>query len=117
MSLLFKCLFGAFFVVGGAFHFFKTSLYLKMMPPYLPFPNALVLISGLMEMVLGILLFVKKTGPIAAWGIILLLVAIFPANIHMALHPEIFPEIPVWIRWARLPLQGVLMLWAYRYAV
>ena len=84
------------------------------MPPYLPYPRELVYVSGAAAIVLGLLFFWTKTVRIASWGTILFLVAVFPANVHMALHPEAFPEIPAWVSWARLPLQGVLIAWAYR---
>jgi uncharacterized membrane protein len=101
---------------AGTNHFVNTGFYLKLMPAVFPHPHALVLISGLAAIVLGALLFFKKTAPLGAWGTILFLVAVFPANLRMALHPEIFPRFPAWTYWARLPLQGVFAAWAYRYA-
>ena len=104
----------ALFVAAGANHFWHALLYVRVMPPYLPQPLALVYISGLAEIVLGAALL----GPAAmsrwaAWGLITLLVAVFPANVHMALHATEWPMIPPWLLWARLPLQGVLIAWVY----
>ena len=100
-------------IVAGAFHFLKTDFYLKIMPDYLPYPRPLVCLSGFAAMMLGTLMIWKCWRKTAVWGVIAYLVAVFPANIHMALHPEIFPAIPVGVSWARLPLQGFLVYWAY----
>ena len=107
-----KYFLGVLFVVSGVGHFLRTEFYLKIMPPYLPYSRELVYASGVAAVVLGVLFFLPKTGHIASYGAILFLVAVFPANVHMALHPEIFPGIPAWVGWARLPLQGVLIYWA-----
>lgn len=108
-----RFLFAALFVVAGTNHFLNPSFYMKIMPPYLPWHWELVILSGVFEMVLGLLLFAPRTASLAAWGLIALLIAIFPANLHMALHPDHYPRIPEWFLWARLPLQGVLIAWAY----
>ena len=77
--------------------------------PYLPWPVALVYISGVAEILLGTLLMLPRTSRLAGWGLIALLVAVFPANIHMALHPELYPTMSPRALWIRLPLQGVLI--------
>jgi uncharacterized membrane protein len=100
-------------VAVGVNHFVMTDLYVRMMPTYLPWHRELVLISGVCEVVVGVSLLVPRLVRAAAWGAIALFVAMFPANVHMALHPELFPNIPEWALWARLPLQGVLIAWAY----
>ena len=87
------------------------------MPPYLPWHFAFVIISGVAEVVLGVGLLIPKTSRYAAWGLIFLLIAIFPANIHMATHPELYPNIPPIALWLRLPLQVLLILWAYWYTL
>ena len=108
----------AFYSVAGVMHFAHPEYYLPMMPPYLPWHAALIFLSGVAELGLGIAVLVPWLRHWAAWGIILLLIAIFPANIHIALH-----NVPVfgaqegagiW-NWVRLPLQGVLILWAWWY--
>ncbi|HEY9402045.1 MAG TPA: DoxX family membrane protein [Pyrinomonadaceae bacterium] len=113
IKLLLKYLFGLLFVLGGLYHFANPALYLRMMPPYLPWHLFLVYLSGFFEASLGLLLFVPKYTRLAAWGLIALLVAVFPANIQMALNPQLFPEIPPAVLWLRLPLQAVLIAWAY----
>ena len=75
---------------------------------------AMIYISGAFEVLLGLLALPDKTRKLAGWGMIALLGAVFPANLHMALHPEIFPDIPVWGLWARLPFQGVLIFWVWK---
>ena len=102
-----------FFVVGGLNHFVRTGFYLRMMPPYMPMPLTMVQISGVAEIVLGVLLLVPRTSAVAAWGLMALLVAVFPANLQMALHPETFPEFGRGALWLRLPLQVVLVAWAW----
>ncbi|MEO7424762.1 MAG: DoxX family protein [Fibrobacteria bacterium] len=99
----------AFFALAGANHFMHPALYLKMMPPYLPFPLALVYLSGILESVQGLGLLHPRWRRLAAWGLVGLLFLVFPANIHMALHPELFPDFRPWLLWARLPLQFVLI--------
>ena len=110
-----KIIFALFFIAGGLNHFIDTPFYQSIMPPYLPWPYALVIISGIAEVVLGISLLIPRLSRGAAWGLIALLIAVFPANIHMAVHPELFPTIPVAVLWLRLPVQGLLVLWAYWY--
>ena len=113
LRLLLKYLLSLFFVVAGSLHFFKADFYLKIMPPYLPFPLLLVWASGAAEIGLGLLLLVPKFTRIAAWSLIALLIAVFPANIYLALHPEILPDVSPAAHWLRLPFQGVFILWAY----
>ena len=103
---------GGLFVLAGAMHFVAPAAYVKIMPPYLPAPRLLVLVSGVCEVGLGALMF-TRWAPWAAWGLIALLVAVFPANIHMALHPELTPKAPPLALWARLPFQAVFIAWAY----
>src|SRR5947209_1990503 len=109
-----RWVFAALFVLGGVGHFVATDVYVRIMPPYLPYHRALVLLSGVFEVVLGILLLVPTTSRLAAWGLIALLVAVFPANIFMFQHPERF-SLPPTLLLLRLPLQGVLILWGYVY--
>ena len=110
-----KVIFALFFIVAGVNHFVDTPFYESITPPYLPWPYALVIISGIAEIVLGISLLIPRLSRVAAWGIIALLIAVFPANIHMATHPDLYPTIPPVALWIRLPLQGILVLWAYWY--
>lgn len=109
---------GALYLAAGIAHFIFTRTYEAIMPDYLPAHHALVLFSGAAEIAggLGILLPHAKLNRTAAWGIILLLIAVFPANLWMVQHPERFPNIPPWALGLRLPLQAVLLAWAFRYA-
>ena len=114
-KLVTKMLFGVLFIGAGLNHFINPKFYESIMPPYIPWHYSMVILSGIAEVVLGVALLVPQVSSLAAWGLILLLIAIFPANIHMALHPELYPAIPAVFLWLRLPLQGVLGLWAYWY--
>ena len=87
---------------------------MKIMPPYLPYHRALVLLSGVFELALGILLLVPRMSRLAAWGLIALLVAVLPANVFMYQHAEQFHVSPTLLL-LRLPLQAVLVLWAWAY--
>jgi len=109
-----RWLFGIFFILAGIGHFVATRYYMKIMPPSLPFPRELVWLSGVFEVVLGVLLLVPSYSRLAAWGLIALLVAVFPANLYLYHHQKILP-MPSWLHLARLPVQGVLILWAYIY--
>jgi len=109
-----KWLLAALLIAAGVMHFLKSDMYLKLMPPYLPWHLELVYLSGIFEVLLGFLLLIPRTSRLAAWGIIALLIAVFPANIHLYLHQEILPAPPV-LHLLRLPLQGLLILWAYSF--
>ena len=110
-----RYLFGVLFILAGLNHFRNPDFYINIMPPYLPWHGALVAISGVAEIALGALLLVRRWSVLAGWGLIALLVAIFPANVHMAVHPKLYPSISPVALWLRLPLQGLLIAWAYWY--
>ena len=90
------------------------QLLLEDLPSYLPLHLPIVLVSGVIEIILGILLLMPRYSRLAAWGIIALLIAVFPANIHVYHHQQMFP-LPSIVHLLRLPLQGVLILWALAY--
>ena len=115
LKLALQVVFALFFVGAGINHFLRTDFYLRMMPPYVPLHLESVQLSGIAEVVLGVLLLVPRTSVAAAWGLIALLVAIFPANVHMALHPDVFPELQPTALWIRLPLQPLMIFWAFWY--
>lgn len=115
IKTLSRWVFGTFFVLAGANHFWRTDLYLRIMPPILPWHRELVILSGIAEIALGGLLLVRQYAVPAAWGLIALLIAVFPANIHMALHPEAYPWASPVALWLRLPIQPLLIAWAYLY--
>lgn len=101
------------YILAGINHFWRPEFYLKIMPPWLPWHEELVFISGVAEVALGIMLFFPATRRLAAWGIILLLIAVFPANIQMMLDYKAEHNPKLWIAILRLPLQIVLIWWAY----
>ena len=103
----------AFFVLAGVNHFVSPDFYLQMMPAYLPWHRELVVLSGILEVVGGLCVLVPGLREAAGRGLVLLLIGIFPANVNMALHPELFPDIPVWSLYARLPFQLVFIAWAW----
>ncbi len=84
-----------------------------MMPPWLPAHDALILVSGALEIVGGLAVFVARWRRLVGWALVLIMVGVFPANLHMALNPALFPDVPAWALWVRLPLQGVLIAWAW----
>lgn len=104
---------GLVFAVAGANHFRNPDFYVRIMPPWLPAHEELVAISGIFEILGGLAVFVAPLRPWAGWGLGALLVAVFPANLHMALNPELYPTLPEAALWARVPLQGVLIAWAW----
>lgn len=106
-----RYLLAAFFIVAGANHFRDPATYLSMMPPWLPAQEALNFISGAAEIAGGIGLLVSRTRNAAALGLILLIIAIFPANIHIALNGWPGMDVPGWVLWARLPFQLLFIGW------
>ena len=110
-----RCVLGVLFIVAGVNHFANTAMYASIMPPYLPWHVELVYLSGVAEMFFGAMLLPRRYASFAAWGLIALCIAVFPANLHMALHAELYPSLPTWSLWLRLPLQGLLMAWIWCY--
>ena len=102
-----------FYFAAGLNHFIRPQFYLKIMPPWIPVHKELVLISGIGEVLLALLLLFPVTRRLAAWGIIVLLVAVFPANIQMLINYYESNNPMLWIAVLRLPLQLVLIWWAY----
>ena len=106
-------------VGAGLLHFLRPEPYVAITPEWLPARLALVYISGIAEIAGGLGLILPATRRLAAWGLIALFVAIFPANVHMAVHaiaPLGGDPLPTWALWGRLPLQLLLVAWAYSYA-
>ena len=103
------------FIAAGINHFWHTQFYVAMMPPYLPWHLQLVYLSGIAEFALGALMLLRRWQAVAGWGMIALCVAVFPANLHMALNPELFTQFsPQSLMW-RLPMQAVAIAWAWCY--
>jgi uncharacterized membrane protein len=108
----------ALYLVAGANHFVHPAGYLKLIPPYLPFPKVLNLVSGFFESLFGLMLIFKPSRKYATFGIILMLIAFIPAHIYMIqLAPFMLGKLMVTKTgaWLRLPLQAVLIVWAYRH--
>lgn len=103
------------YVAAGVNHFIHPQPYIAIIPAWLPYPSALVFISGVCEIGLGLLLLPVATRRFAAWGIIAMLILIFPANIQMAINYYREGNPFFWVTIVRLPLQVLLILWAYRY--
>ena len=112
-------LIGLIFVVAGAMHFLRPRFYLAMMPPWLPAAAALVIVSGVFEILGGIGVLVPATRIIAGWGLIALLFAVFPANVQMLINARAAhaSASTMAVLIARLPLQALLMYWVFRATV
>jgi uncharacterized membrane protein len=109
----------AFFTTTGVLHFVIPRSYEAMMPPYLPAHREAVIVSGIAEIAGGAAVLPPATRRFARWWLLALLVAVFPANVHMALNPEQvrgldLDKVPRWALWARLPLQPLAMAWVWR---
>ena len=102
-----------FYVFAGIKHFTNPYWYMKIMPPYLPLHKELVYISGAFEIILGLMLLFENTRFVGAWGLILLLIAIFPANIYLAQTNGAALNISPALAWGRLPFQAIFILIAY----
>lgn len=102
----------AFLILSGILHFAKSRFYVRSMPPWIPAHHFCVYFSGIAEIILGIALLLQNTQNWAAWGTMLLLIAVFPANIYMYTSGK-FWRIPRVLLLLRLPLQAVLLWWAY----
>ena len=107
------------FVIAGALHFLRPRFYVAMMPPWLPAAAALVFVSGAFEILGGIGVLVPATRVAAGWGLIALLVAVFPANIQMLLNARAAhaSATTMAVLVARLPLQALLVYWVFRSTV
>jgi len=102
-----------FYIMAGINHFINPDWFVRIVPPILPFKAVLVYVSGVFEIVLGSLLIFPKTRFIAGWGLILLLLAVYPANIYVALSNGKAMNITPMMAWGRLPFQFVFIGLAY----
>lgn len=103
------------YLLAGINHFWHPKIYLRIMPAYIPYHKAMVVISGIAQVLLGIALLFPLLREGAAWGIIVLLIAIFPANIEQLRTKKARLGLPLWAIWLRLPLQLLLICWAWFY--
>lgn len=106
-------LLAAFWIAAGVNHFVNPRAYEAIMPDYVPAHREMVLWSGVAEVIGGVAVVPVRTRRLARWWILGVLAAVFPANVHMALHPERYPRIPEPALWARLPLQLLFAWWAW----
>lgn len=105
--------FGAFFIAVGLLHFIKPQTFAAIMPDWIPMHKEAVAVSGVAEIAGGAALFSDRTARPGGWWLIALMVAVFPANVHMAVNPDQvkgIEDVPRWLLWARLPLQP-LAIW------
>ena len=108
---------GVVFTLAGTLHFVRPGMYEAIMPPYLPAHRELVYLSGAAEAAGGIAALFPRLHPFARWWLIATLVAVFPANVHMAINPDDIkglPDVPGWALWARLPIQLAFIAWVVR---
>ena len=110
-----RWLLATFFIAAGANHFRDPAFYLPTIPSWLPWHRELVDFSGVAEIVGGIAALVPATRRAAGWGLIALLVAVFPANVNTALNHAQLPDRPLvdWLLWLRLPVQALLIGWVW----
>ena len=102
------------FVGAGTVHFLRPDFFRQIVPPAFPSPAALVAVSGFFEIAGGLGLLYRPLRRAAGWGLIALLIAVFPANIYMVVNPgRTAGSIPLWALWLRLPLQGVFIVWVW----
>ena len=113
LRTLARTLLSGFFLITGTLHFYTVDFLMRMMPPYIPYPLLVIYVSGVAELGLAIALLFPSCRLISRYVSIALLLAVFPANIHMAQHPELFPEISTAITIARLPFQLAFIAWAW----
>ena len=112
-----RVLLAIFMITAGTLHWVTPDPFVKIVPSFLPYPLALVYISGVFEILGGVGLLVPPVSQSAAWGLIALFIAVFPANINMAVNRIQMDGIldSDLLRWGRLPLQAVLIAWAWWY--
>ena len=102
------------FLVSGTLHFTSPARFVEMMPPWLPWHLGLVYLSGVFELLGAVGLLIRRTRRAAAWGLVALMICVFPANVHVALSGGSVEGLPTqrWYYWARLPFQIVYIAWA-----
>ena len=115
MKNFFLYLMAVGYTIAGVNHFVNPRFYLKIMPPWLPYHGQLVAVSGVCEILGALLLLPAATGVAGAWFIIAILIAVFPANIQMAIDFAKRGNPYLWVAILRLPLQVVLVWWAWVY--
>ncbi len=112
---IFLYVMAVFYGAAGINHFVNPKFYLKIIPSWLPYPSALNYISGALEIIFALILIPTATRSTGAWLVILLLLAVFPANIQMSVNYYHYNDPKFWLTIVRLPLQLVLIWWAWQY--
>jgi uncharacterized membrane protein len=102
-----------FYICAGGLHFVRAPMYMKIMPPYVPWHLAMVYVSGAAEILGGLGLLVRRVRRSAAVGLVALLIAVFPANVYMATNPVEAgaSTLPYWAPWGRLLVQPIFIWW------
>ena len=108
-----RILLALFFIAAGVNHFVHPDFYINIMPGYIPAHRAMVLVSGVTEIIAGTMLLSRKTAIFGAWGIIAMLVIFFAVHIHMIVQADRYASVPLWLLYARIPLQFLFILWAW----
>ena len=103
------------YIVAGVLHFIKPNAYLRIMPPYIPYPKAMVICSGIAEIILGIGILFSETKNTSIYGIVAMLIVFIPVHIYMLQSKEAAKGVPKWFLWFRLSLQFILIWWAVFY--
>ncbi len=110
--IVLRSVLGVLFIATGVLHFVSPGFYVRIMPPLMPWPMLAIYLSGLAEIIGGAGLLIPSARRLAGVWLIAVLIAVYPANVYMALEPAHF-GLPAWALYARLPLQFVLMAWAW----
>lgn len=110
-----RYLLGVLFILAGINHFVNPDFYTKLMPPYLPLHYGLVILSGITEVIAGAMLFYRPVIKLGAWGIVAMLVIFLTVHVHMIVHAELYPDVPLWGLWLRFILQFLFIAWAWWY--
>jgi uncharacterized membrane protein len=105
---------GITFMAAGVLHFARPEMYEAIMPPYVPAHREMVLLSGAAEIAGGAAALHRRSRRAARWWLTATMIAVFPANVHMALNPDRYRKIPAAALWARLPLQAAIIAWIRR---
>lgn len=98
------------FLIGGIAHFVATEVEMRIVPPYIRWPRAAVLVSGVFELLGAAGLLWRPTRRAAGIGLFLLTIAVSPCHLYMLQRPDLFPAIPLWALWVRLPIQVALLV-------
>ena len=108
-------LMASIYILAGLAHWVYPKVYLPIIPAWIPYKPAIVWVSGLIEIVLGTALFYPPISQAALYGLMGMLVLFLPVHTYMLANAQRYRKIPYWLLWARIPIQGLLIYWAYSY--